>query len=77
MEIVFKELEVTKLNLEAGDVLAMTIKSEDMDQEDANTLVESLRKPFPDNQVVLFVTGPQDEIRFSIIKKPEVNSVCE
>ena len=66
MEITIKEVEVAKINLIPGDVLVVTIKSDDVDEEILSKVGESFSKVFPNNQVGLFALGKDDEIKFSV-----------
>jgi hypothetical protein len=68
MEITFKEVEVTKLNLQPGEILVATIKSDDVDMASLTTLRGQIQMAFPNNKVFLFGISLDDEVRFSIMK---------
>ena len=67
MEITIKEVEVAKLNLAPGDVLVVTIKSDDIDESILGQLSKSFSEAFPNNQVALFGADTGSEIKFSVI----------
>ena len=70
MEFTLKEIEVTKLSLQPGDILSVTIKSDEIDESQINGIKEGLSKYFPKNQVVIFGLGPDDEVRFTTLNQP-------
>ena len=67
MEITIKEVEVAKLNLAPGDVLVVTVKSDDIDEIVIGQLGKSFSEAFPNNQVALFGTGADNVMKFSVI----------
>ena len=70
MEFTIKELEVTKLNLVKGDVLAIVIKDSDVDIYTLEILQGQLAKAFPNNKAMLFGLSDDSEMRFSVIADP-------
>lgn len=72
-----KEIEVTKLNLKPGDVLAISIKSDEIDGESLKSLKISLGKLFPNNKVAVFGFKPEDGIEFSVIANSEPKGYCD
>lgn len=76
VEITFKDVELTKLDLKPGDTLAMTIKSDDIDEYTVNSLRESMGKAFPGIRVLLFGVGLNDEVKFTAISEIKENSSC-
>jgi hypothetical protein len=54
MEITFKEVEVTKLNLQPGDVLMVTLKTPNPlgRNESVKYFGEAVKERFPDNEVL-------------------------
>lgn len=77
-DIKINEIEVTKLNLQPGDTLAVTIKSDDLDEHILNHLKAQFKIAFPDNRVLLFGLGSKDDIKFTAISEatPQVASYC-
>jgi hypothetical protein len=62
----FTELEVQKLNLQPSDVLMVTIKHEDVSQEDLQFVQKKLETLFPNNKVMSFAMGEEGYIKFTI-----------
>lgn len=67
MEITIKEVEVAKLNLLPGDVLFVTIKSDEIEKTMLDELGKNFSKVFPNNQVSLLGMSSDDEVKFSVI----------
>ena len=76
IELTFKELELTKLNLSVGDTLAVTVKSDDMDGVSIETIKSGLSKAFPGIRVMIFGIGLKDDIRFAAISENKEISSC-
>lgn len=75
IELTFKEVELTKLSLNKGDLLAVTIRSDDMDGATIEALKSGLAQTFPGVKVMIFGIGLNDDIRFAAISEnKEVNS---
>lgn len=66
MEISFKEVDVAKLNLQPGDTLTVTIKSNDVDYNKLGRFRENIQDFFPNNPVLIFSVSENEEVRFSI-----------
>jgi hypothetical protein len=80
-EIEIKEIEVAKLNLQPGDVLAVTVKSDHISSYPLEILRENLKHIFPNNVVTVFGVKLDDEIKFSIVNETQnlgcgVQSYC-
>lgn len=73
-EITFKEVEATKLNLQLGDVLTVTVKDEDIGQEGLWSLQKKLASIFPNNEVLIFGMGSNSELKFTVTSKLEAVS---
>ena len=76
IELRFRELELTKLNLNKGDTLAVTVKSDDMAGETIDALKRGLAEAFPGVRVMIFGIGLKDEIRFAAISENKELSSC-
>lgn len=68
MELTLKEIEVTKLNLQPGDVLTVTIKDNDIDTSSLESLREMFKRLYPNNEVALFGIGLNSDITFTVTK---------
>ena len=81
MEISIKEMEVAKLNLKPGDVLAVTVKSNRLTSESLNFLKDQLNELFNGNQIFLIGMNLDEEVKFSIMdEQPKgcgVQSYCD
>lgn len=72
MEITLKEVEAVRLNLQPGDTLAITIKSDDLDEETIGSLRDNLKEALPGIKVALFGIGLDGDIKFSVIKEESI-----
>lgn len=66
--IKLNEVDATKLNLQPGDVLVTTIKSDDITMASMNGLGEQLRGIFPNNKVIVMGVGSEGDIKFTVAK---------
>lgn len=71
-----REVEVAKLDLKPGQVLAITVKCDDLDEYALDCLKASLTKIFPNNKIALFGLRPGDGMEFSVISQEEAVSYC-
>lgn len=69
IELNFKAVEMTKLDLKDGEVLAITIKSDDMDGDTIKAIRDGVNAVFPNNRVLIFGLSLGDEIRFSSVSE--------
>jgi hypothetical protein len=76
IRIHLKDVEVQKLNLQPGDTLAVTIKSDDVDADILNGLREAFRQAMPGVKVLLFGVGLHDELKFSVLSENKENNSC-
>lgn len=80
IELKFKAIEMTVINLKPGDTLAVTIKSDDMDGVTINALKENFQKQFPNNKILLFGLGLNDSLEFTALSEGKLenkeNSGC-
>lgn len=66
--IKIKEIEVTKLNLTPGDVLAVKIYSNDIQEYELDILKSRLTTLFPNNKIMLFSMPTNGRIEMDVIK---------
>lgn len=71
-EVVVIQIEATKINLQSGDILFVTIKSDDLDSMEAETIKRGIGALFPNNKVILFGVGSDNDIKFTIANRSEV-----
>lgn len=76
VEITFKDVELTKLDLKPGDKLAMVVKSDDLDGLTIQSLKEKMGEAFPGVRVLIFGIGLDDSVNFSVISENKENSSC-
>lgn len=76
IEITIKDVELVKLNLNPGEILAMIVKSDDMDGQTIGALKSQLSKVFPDNKVLIFGIGLGDSLSFGVISENKELSSC-
>ncbi len=72
----FTEVQIAKLNLGPGEVLAVTIKTDWADESAIQSIKTGLKKVFPDNEVLIFGVGLDDKVEFSTIKQNSEISSC-
>jgi len=70
-EITFKEVEVQKLNLQPGEVLVVSVKSNEINEEGLSHLGTGLRNIFPNNKVVVLAVEPEGSIDLTIAIQAE------
>lgn len=76
MELTIKELEVQKLNLNEGDTLAVTIKSDDMTADVMHSLRRNFEEAMPGVRVLIFGVGFNEDVKFSVITEQKQLSYC-
>lgn len=76
IELTFKEVEVIKLNFNAGDTVAMVIKSDDIDGRTIQTIKENMIKNFPGVKILIFGIGLNDSINFTSFSENKEVSSC-
>jgi len=62
-------VEVSKIKLAPGDILALTIKSDDLDQTDLEGIRDHLKTLFKNNKVLVACVSTKDDLKYSVIKK--------
>ena len=67
-EIRFNAVDLLQVNLEKGDVLIATIKSDEIDMSSMNSIGDYLRKTFPNNKVLIMGVELKGEIKFTVAK---------
>lgn len=82
MEVTLKEVEVQKLNVQPGDTLVVTIRSEFPDEVDSTfikALQEGFRKRFVNNKVeVIMMALPEEQkIEFTVVKEKPAQNYCD
>ena len=71
-EIRFNAVDLLQVNLESGDVLIATIKSDDINMSSMNSIGDYLRKTFPNNKVLVMGVGSEGDIKFTVAKDATV-----
>ena len=61
------EMQVARLNLTPGEILAVVIKTDDVSEELVGSVKANIQKLFPGNRVLIFGIGLGDSIQFSKI----------
>lgn len=67
-EIRLNEVDVQKINPQPGEVIIVTIKSDDVDASSMQALRNSMRAVFPNNQVMIMSVGSEGDIKFVVAK---------
>ena len=63
------DYEINKIVLNKGDILAITIKSDDIDAATLRKFEESIKPKFPENDVLMIAVSTQEGIEYSRIVK--------
>lgn len=71
MEIKINEVEVTKLNMQPGEILVIKIKNDHMDQSDLQLFKDGFKKLLPNNQVVVLGIDTSGDIQLTTIAKSD------
>lgn len=66
-----KELEISKIALELGQVLVVKIFSDDTSQEDLAVLKGQLQSLFPNNRIMLFALPSDGKIEMDVLDTRE------
>lgn len=67
IELTFKDIELTKIDVKPGETLAVTVKSDDMDGSTISSLRKELGKAFPGVRVLIFGVGLNDDVKFTAV----------
>lgn len=67
-DVKFAFAELTRLNLEPGEVLIIKIKSKEFYEESFSYFQREFQKAFPKNKVSVIYIGESEEITFQTIK---------
>lgn len=54
------------LSLKEGDILTVTIKSDELDETTLKTTLDSFKDLFPNNKVCVMGVGQNDAVHFSV-----------
>lgn len=73
-EVKFNEVDVQKLNLQPGEVLIVTVRSDEADEASVNGLSKGLKNIFPNNKVVVFSVGASDGIDLTVARNMSQDS---
>lgn len=73
----FKEVELTRIELKENEILAVTIKSDDITEQSLQFLKVQLQGKFPANQVVVFGMGQNDDVKFAALGSQEGTETCK
>lgn len=71
MSFEISAIVATKVDLQPGDHLFVTFKSDNIDYHDISNMREQFKKAFPNNMVALFAVGPDDDVKFSTVNPEE------
>lgn len=72
-EINIREVEATKLNLQEGDILMVTVNHEDVSNESLAQLKNKLDTLFPNNQIMVFGMGSEGYVKFTVASNPKLS----
>lgn len=74
IELTFKAIELTKIDLQPGDTLAVTVKSDDMDGDSIQGLKAGLQAQFPNNKILIFGIGLNDSLNFTALSEGKLEN---
>ena len=72
MKVTLKEVDVARINLRPGEILAVTIKSDQIDEIIIDAFKKALKPAFPQNEVLIIGISPDEEVLFSTLKSLDV-----
>lgn len=72
-ELKITEVEATKINLQEGDVLMVTVNHEDVNQASLSNLRDKFLTLFPNNEVLVFGMGPEGYVKFTVATNPKLS----
>lgn len=75
-DLKIKEVEVTRVNLQPGDLLAVKIYADDIDSNHLKALKAQLKALFPDNKIMLFALPIGSKIEMDVIDTRPVNPLA-
>jgi hypothetical protein len=75
-EIRLNMVDVTKISLDLGDVLMVSIKSDSVGPDDLRMLSKGFQRFFPDNQVLVMAVEKNGDIRYSVATTPKPAEVA-
>lgn len=76
VELTIAAADAIKLDLAPGDTLAITIKSDDLDEYLIGHLKKQFTEFFPGVRVLIMGVGSNDEVKYSVISENKENSAC-
>ena len=75
MELSLNQIDVQKLNLQPGEVLIVTIKNNEVTQENILPLRENLSRLFPNNKVIFLLLSEDSDVNLTTISTTDTKSV--
>lgn len=66
-ELKINEIEVIRLDIKPGQVLAVTVYSDDIFESDLHSLRAKLQNIFPDNKIILFSLPVSGKMEMAIL----------
>lgn len=76
-EVIFKEIEVSKLNLKENDVLVVKMQGMDMDQSMMSSLQNHFKKVFPNNKVLVFSLSADSVMGLEVVQADLTEKSCD
>ena len=77
VKVTFVEAELTKISLQPGDVLGVTVTIDELDDKSIQRLQKQLSDVFPNNKVMVFHLPHGDTIKFEAIEQPKLDCSSE
>lgn len=75
MEFKINEIEVTKLDLQPGQILAVKVFADDVSQKDIAQLKAQIQAFFPNNRIMLFAMPVDGRIEMDVIDSRPLNTI--
>ena len=72
----FDVVELQKISLAPGDVLAVKLVGDDFDVDTMESLRDSLKQVFTNNKVMVFQMPKNSDIQFSAIESAPAQNYC-
>lgn len=76
IELILKEVQVQKLNLQPGEVLVVQLKGDDFTEYDAASLRMGFESLIPNNKVAILTVPEQASIELTTLEGSKYPSYC-
>lgn len=76
VQAVISAVDAIKLDLMPGDTLAITIKSDDLDEYLIANLKKKFEEMFEGNRILIMGVGANEDVQYTVISENKENKAC-